>query len=575
MYNATKAKEDFRRAHNQAALREVFSRVMGRSTDLLSYEEVLKKLQVRGQTQRGLHEIPLSSIIGSVGRYTDFTRDFLPKRPSDEERWARVKLAMNDLVGVPPIEVYQIDEAYFVIDGNHRVSVAREMGAKFIQAYVTEVKTRVPLTPDIQPDELIIKEEYGNFLEATRLDVLCLEADLTVSVPGSYPKLLEHISVHRYFMGIDEDRPIEYEEAVVHWFHKVYLPIIRVVREQRILRDFPGRTETDLYLWIMQYYVEVEEQLGWKVNQTDAAMDFAARFSSHPKRIFRRLRSRLFDLLTPNVLETGPKVGLWREAQAIHSETDNFFLSILVPVHYREESWRAVDQALKIAKKEKSRLMGLHILPEYIDEETDATRNLYSEFNRRCEEEGVQGNLAVAHGEISEQIIQRSYWSDLIIISLAHAPLPRFVERLRSGLRVLIQRLHHPLLTIPGEPSEMQNALLAYDGSPKSKEALYVAAYLAGSWQTKITVLTIGGGHGVTAETQEYARVYLQSHSIEAEYIYETGSRTDNIIRTAEAKRCDLIIAGGYGSNPLVELIAGSTVDRILLRSKVPVLICR
>jgi len=104
-------------------------------------------------------------------------------------------------VGLPPIEVYQIGEVYFVQDGNHRVSVAYQLGARYIQAYVTEVQTRVPLTPDVQPVDLILMAEYADFLEGTRLDELRPGADLRTSIPGQYQALSEHIDVHRYYMG--------------------------------------------------------------------------------------------------------------------------------------------------------------------------------------------------------------------------------------------------------------------------------------------------------------------------------------------------------------------------------------
>ena len=146
-------------------------------------------------------------------RYTDFTRTFLPREDFDKDRWARVMQEATGPTGLPPIEVYQIGDVYFVIDGNHRVSVVRQMGATHIQAYVTEVETRVPLSPDIQPDELILKAEYTNFLEVTRLDELRPGADLNMTVPGRYGTLLEHIEIHRYFMGLELQREISHEEA--------------------------------------------------------------------------------------------------------------------------------------------------------------------------------------------------------------------------------------------------------------------------------------------------------------------------------------------------------------------------
>ena len=157
-------------------------------------------------------------------------------------------MATTRLTGLPPIEVYNIGDAYFVKDGNHRVSVARQLGNETIQAYVTEVRTRVPMTADLTPDDLILKAEYADFLEQTHLDELRPDADLNVTIPGQYPKLLEHIAVHQYYRGLDLDREVSYLEAVAHWYDTVYLPIIELISERGIMRSFPDRTETDLYL---------------------------------------------------------------------------------------------------------------------------------------------------------------------------------------------------------------------------------------------------------------------------------------------------------------------------------------
>jgi hypothetical protein len=278
----------------------IMARLTGKSIDLLSYEDVRQKLKGRGSIARGLQDIPLNAIVGSVGRYTDFTRSFLPRRDSNQQRWARVKEKVTDLGGLPPIEVYQIGEAYFVQDGNHRVSVARELDATHIQAYVTEIRTRVPLSPDDQPDDLILKAEYANFLEQTQVDKLRPESDLSVTVPGQCRKLEEHIQVHRYFMGLEQKREIPYQEAVAHWYDEVYLPVVHVIQEQGILRDFPQRTETDLYLWVSQHRAALGERLGWEIKPEAAATDLAAHSSSRPQRIVARVGEKLLDAVTPD-----------------------------------------------------------------------------------------------------------------------------------------------------------------------------------------------------------------------------------------------------------------------------------
>ena len=241
-YRYISSLQDFRRARSQAKLKQLVARVTGESTELLSYEEVRRKLRAYASSDRGLRDIPLDAIVGSVGRYNDFTRDFLPRQDFTQDRWAKVKAASEGSPGLPPIDVYKVGESYFVKDGNHRVSVARQLGAISIQAYVTEVLVRVPLDPNTQPDDLILKAEYAEFLERTHLDELRPEADLSVTIPGQYPTLEEHIAVHRHYMGIDQQRFIPPDEAVSHWYDMIYLPAVQAMQEGGILRNFPNRT---------------------------------------------------------------------------------------------------------------------------------------------------------------------------------------------------------------------------------------------------------------------------------------------------------------------------------------------
>jgi hypothetical protein len=92
-YQFHAAIHDFHSARQKAAVQEVLARFTGKSTQLLSYEDVAEKLKLRGRSERGVQNIPLDAIVGSVGRYTDFTRTFLPRRADDRERWAGVKAA--------------------------------------------------------------------------------------------------------------------------------------------------------------------------------------------------------------------------------------------------------------------------------------------------------------------------------------------------------------------------------------------------------------------------------------------------------------------------------------------------
>ncbi len=251
------ALRDFRDARRKAALQDIIARLKRKSDDLISYEDARRLLRAEGATQQGLQDIPLDAIVGSVGRYADFTRSFLPRRDSDRERWAKVKLKAMYLGGLPPIEVYRIGEAYFVLDGNHRVSVARELGASHIQAYVTEVHTMVPLDADVKPDDLIIKARHAEFLEDTQLHQLRPQADFTMTAPGSYRLLEEQIKQHEQHLRQKQAGDVSREQAAVSWCDHVYLPVVKAIRHQGILRDFPGRTEADLYVWVSRHQEEV------------------------------------------------------------------------------------------------------------------------------------------------------------------------------------------------------------------------------------------------------------------------------------------------------------------------------
>lgn len=573
------AVEDFHRARLRAKLESVVARLTGRSTELLSYEEVRKRLKARERSSEQLEDIPLNAIVGSVGRYKDFTRSFLPKQASTKDRWARVEVAMTGMEGVPPIEVYKVGNAYFVRDGNHRVSVARQFGSDYIQAYVTEVDTKVPLSPDVKPDDLIIKAEHADFLEHTKLDKVRPEADLRVTAPGRYQVLEEHIAVHRYFMGREQERYVPYEEAVGHWYDEVYVPVVRLIRQRGILRDFPERTETDLYIWLSQHKAELEDELGWEVSPEMAVSDLVERFSQQPGRLAQRIGRRVLDAITPAELEPGPPTGQWREERLAPREDDRLFTSILVAIRGDESGWAALEQALAIADHEGARLQGLHVLSSEEQVARPETQAVRSTFERRCGEAGVEGNLAFDVGSVHRKICDRARWADLVVTSLNYPPKRKPTSKISSGLVTLIRRCPRPVLTVPQDPSWFQHALLAYDGTPKSREALFVATYISARWSVPLTVLSVCGDDRVDSETLKDARQYLEVHGVDAEYEErETQSGetvADTILRTADDAECDLILMGGYGAGPVMEAVLGSTVDEVLRKSDRPLLICR
>lgn len=250
------ARERFRRSVTQAQLADLLGMITGADTSLYSYEEVAKRLNARQQIEKGTQMVPLDQIVGSVGRYRDFTRTFLPRAGVNQERWARLDAALNSMEGFPPVDLFKLGEVYFVRDGNHRVSVARANGSTHIEAYVTEIETDVPLTlDDFERDQWIIKIEHKEFRDDTQLDRLRPGHNIRFTEPGRYQMLRDHIEVHRYLRDLELEREgspkrLEWFEAVESWYDSVYLPVIEAMRAYDLLHNFPGRTEADLYMWI-------------------------------------------------------------------------------------------------------------------------------------------------------------------------------------------------------------------------------------------------------------------------------------------------------------------------------------
>ena len=305
---------DFEAARRKAFWNQLGSFLSGRPNRLLSWNRVRDELDLRGLVYQGVKAVPLEKIIGSVGRYQDFDRAFMPKRDSIAPRWRSIASAHYGDVSLPPVTLYRAGDAYFVLDGNHRVSVARGQGRGFVDAKVIEAEARVPVTADLDAVDLEIKGEYARFLERTRLDVLRPEQNIEFTpkyrgkrsgfIGGAYERLLEHIAVHRHIMGLEQQRSIPEDEAVCDWYDHTYLPLVRIIREKDILAEFPDRTEADLYLWIMDHQHYLREQCSPGVGTERAAEHFADRYAAQPlKRTLQALRDRVAGPACDSIIE--------------------------------------------------------------------------------------------------------------------------------------------------------------------------------------------------------------------------------------------------------------------------------
>ena len=567
------ALEDFRRARRQAATSAILRRIKGQPVTLLPFDEVLQHINSQESHDLGLHYIPLDAIIGSVGRYTEFTRDFLPLSGSLRNRWARVKSTFGNMKDMPPIRVYKIGDAYFVMDGNHRVSTARQRGATEIRAFVTEISSSIEITPETDLDTIILAAEFEQFQKRTHLDKH-VEDDLKITLPGRY-QIIEHEIEQIRSLQSEGKASISFVDAAKQWYQNYYLPVRSIIRTHDMLRDFPARTETDLYVWIAQHQEVLKNNLGWEINSEDVAIDLTEQFSSRPEKVFARWGERLRENFTPTSVETGPKTGEWRRQRLSNERQESLLTNILVTVSGETQNWDALKQALIFAKREQSNLLGLHILPDEKNKDSPKVQRIQEDFNRINQEEGIPGELAFDVGEITPAIIKRSRWSDLVVVHLAHPPGQDILNRLAAGFQRLVQRCPRPILVVPQFRPELNKLLLAYDGSPKANEALFLAAYLAGKWELPLTVLIILEGDTFPKTAIARARWYMNTHRIIGDIHIRHGNIPNTILDTTNRGKFDLLIMGGYSHSPLLELVIGSSVNDVLRSVECPCIICR
>jgi hypothetical protein len=197
-------------------------------------------------------------------------------------------------VTLPPIRLYELGGLYFVRDGNHRVSVAKARGIQFIDAEVTCLQSEIQLKPGALTQKQVVTQvldyEKRLFYAITAFGDITECWDLDFSSPGQYDVVYNHILSHKYYINQSKEEEVSLTDAVVSWYNTVYLPVIKVIKNLRVLSRFRHRTASDLYVWLIKYWDDVKKQFGGDYSLEDAAKDFKNRFSVGPvKQLLRKI----------------------------------------------------------------------------------------------------------------------------------------------------------------------------------------------------------------------------------------------------------------------------------------------
>jgi hypothetical protein len=299
------AMDDFSRARGRAVLSQIQHFLNADKDKLLSLYDVKEILRPKNEIYRGMKAVPINLIVGSEGRYRDFNKYFLPKSDHLRIRWERVDEARLKDIILPPIQLYEIGGVYFVRDGNHRVSVARTQGVEIIDAEVTSLSSEINMSPGMTTDKLreaLIGYEKKIFYEKTRYGELTSDQDLNFSMPGQYDVIYNHILVHKYYLNQHIEGEIPFEDALVSWYKKVFSPIMRIIHDEKLYLHFPGRTPSDLYVWIVKHWDFLKKKYGVHYSVSDAARDFSVKYGQTRGKILpliAALLNRLFNRTRP------------------------------------------------------------------------------------------------------------------------------------------------------------------------------------------------------------------------------------------------------------------------------------
>ena len=245
------ARTDFTRARRRRRLSDLSARLRREPDDvnvILPFDEVIAALGKRSERRIGLETIPLDSIVGTVDRTREFDRSFRPTSHRVRQRWERVARAMRKGEPMPPIEVYRVGELHFVVDGHHRVSVARQLGHDVIEADVTEIVTEVPVDRETMVHDLALKGHERLFFERVPLPAEARER-IEVSDEWRYAELAECVEAWGFRASQARREFLSRQQVAALWFEHEFVPVVELLRDQNLIRQ--GETETEAYVRVV------------------------------------------------------------------------------------------------------------------------------------------------------------------------------------------------------------------------------------------------------------------------------------------------------------------------------------
>ena len=207
--------------------------------EVKSFRDQQQKEAAFDHRDRGIRTVPLNRIVGSVGRYKDFDSRFRFKPTVPSDRFEGIKKAMRQGRTLGPVKIFEIKDEFYVLDGNHRIAAAKELGHDEILAHIEEF---IPSKNTLQN---ILYRERAEFADRTRLPV-----EINLTEVSQYAYLLEQISEHQPYLQEAGDDEVTFEKAALDWFKTIYRPLCTIIKRSRLVDSFAERTIDDLFAYI-------------------------------------------------------------------------------------------------------------------------------------------------------------------------------------------------------------------------------------------------------------------------------------------------------------------------------------
>jgi DNA-binding Lrp family transcriptional regulator len=291
--------------------------------EIKSFRESQKNEDAFDTVDRGIRAVPVKQIVGSVGRYHDFDNKFRLKQHVPSDRLQNIKKAMQEGKTLPRVKLYRIKDEYYVLDGNHRVSAAKEFGWSEINAHILE------FLPSKETLENILYREKSEFSDKTGLSY-----SIELTEVGQYAHLIKQILKHQDFLKQIAGDPFSFESAAVDWYKTIYCPLIAIIENAHLIESFPNRTAADLYAYVTfhQWERRAVRKYGSGIDQliSENMEGFRKKMSNKKEREYPEMQREITVFILMNI--SGKKVNriiekLYaleevREVHSVHGNVD-------------------------------------------------------------------------------------------------------------------------------------------------------------------------------------------------------------------------------------------------------------